>query len=57
MAKLLMNLFSIPFLVGMQILVMINGWGLEPQSWWWIIGVGVIGHMTIQLVLAIGNRS
>ena len=27
--------------VGASVLVMIHGWGLEPQSWWWIIGVGI----------------
>ncbi len=27
-------------MVGLSVLVMIHGWGLQPQSWWWIIGVG-----------------
>jgi hypothetical protein len=34
----------------MQIGVMIYGWGLEPQSWWWIIGIGffgLFGHLII----------
>lgn len=27
---------------GLQIMVMIYGWGLQPKNWWWIIGVGLI---------------
>jgi hypothetical protein len=27
--------------VALQILVLIHGWGLEPKSWWWIIGGGI----------------
>jgi len=27
--------------IALSVLVMIKGWGLEPKSWWWIIGVGV----------------
>lgn len=25
----------------LQVLVLIYGWGLQPKSWWWIIGVGI----------------
>lgn len=32
-------LFIIGLVIG--ILTMIHGWGVEPQSWWWIIGAGV----------------
>lgn len=34
-------LFAVAFYLaafGMGWLVLINGWGLEPQSWGWIIG-------------------
>ena len=27
------------------VLVMIYGWGLEPQSYFWIIGVYLFGHL------------
>lgn len=32
-------------LLGLSIAIMVYGWGLEPKSWWWIIGgyAGVIG--------------
>ena len=31
------------FFIGLalSICAMIHGWGLEPKSWWWILGVGV----------------
>lgn len=25
-----------------QVLVMVYGWGLQPKSWFWIIGVGMV---------------
>ena len=56
MTKFLMNLFAIPFFVGLHILVMINGWGLEPKSWGWIIGIGVVVNMLGHLVVALGNK-
>ena len=31
--------------VGLQIVVMIYGWGLSPKNWWVIIGLGVIGSV------------
>jgi hypothetical protein len=40
-------IFALTIIVG--ILVMIQGWGLEPKSWWWIIGGGVF----IKFALAI----
>ena len=30
--------------------VMMFGWGLKPQSWWWIIGGGVIGRLVIMIM-------
>lgn len=41
MQKILSQLFLLCLLVGTQVIVMIFGWGLQPKSWWWIIGVGV----------------
>ena len=34
--------------IVLSILVMIYGWGLEPKSWWWIIGGGVFGMTFIR---------
>jgi hypothetical protein len=40
--------------IVISILVMINGWGLEPKSYWWIIGVSLIGHLTAQITVKLG---
>uniref|UniRef100_A0A6H1ZAA0 Uncharacterized protein n=1 Tax=viral metagenome TaxID=1070528 RepID=A0A6H1ZAA0_9ZZZZ len=34
-----------------SILVMIHGWGLEPKSWWWIIGVSALGYTLSSLFM------
>ena len=31
--------------IGLLILVMILGWGLEPKRWFWILGVGLGGAL------------
>lgn len=36
-------LYILVFIIG--ILVMIFGWGLEPQSWGWIIGGTFFSHV------------
>ena len=33
-------ILSVTLSVTLIILTFINGWGLVPHSWWWIIGVG-----------------
>ncbi len=45
MKELMLSLGGI--VVGMltSILVMIHGWGLEPKSWFWIIGFSLIGNI------------
>jgi len=35
--------------------VMMFGWGLEPQSWWWIIGGGVAGRIAIATMEALAK--
>jgi hypothetical protein len=37
--RFLLYIFGLTTSVVTTILVMKNGWGLEPKSWWWIIGV------------------
>lgn len=37
--------------IGMPILVLINGWGLEPKSWGWIIGASFFGQVLAQLFI------
>jgi uncharacterized membrane protein len=38
--------------MALGILTMIHGWGLEPQSWWWIVGVQGVGQIFIYTLLA-----
>jgi len=39
--------------VGLQVLVLMYGWGLTPRSWWWILGGGIVGTIVVR---AIGER-
>jgi hypothetical protein len=43
MIRFLLSMIGFGILMGTGILVMIHGWGLEPQSWGWIIGGGAAG--------------
>lgn len=36
--------------------VMINGWGIEPKSWWWIVGVSTIGYIVGGMATAAGGN-
>jgi hypothetical protein len=49
-AKFLAVLFLLTLTVGMSCLAMIYGWGLQPRSWWWIIGVGIVLNLVIRMV-------
>ena len=40
MTAFLAYAFYIASSLALIVLTMIYGWGLEPKSWWWIIGVG-----------------
>jgi hypothetical protein len=42
--------------VCLSILVMIYGWGLQPKSFWWIIGVGIFGQILVQIFIEIGKQ-
>lgn len=41
-------LWALTMLVG--ILTMIHGWGLEPKSWWWIIGAGIFVRFMLAMM-------
>ena len=41
LSKIIAQLSCFIAALGIGILVMIYGWGLTPQSWWWILGGGV----------------
>lgn len=55
--KFLVTLFGLCLSIFLSIIVMIKGWGLEPQSYWWIIGVGIAGQLGAQLLIAAGISS
>jgi hypothetical protein len=44
MKELMLSLGAIVVGMLVTILVMIHGWGLEPKSWFWIIGVYLVGQ-------------
>ena len=56
MSKLLAFVFIAALAVGLQVLVMIYGWGLAPVSWWWIIGGGVFGATAIRTMLNVVEK-
>lgn len=45
MTKFLLSLIGYGLAIGIGILVMMFGWGLEPASWGWIIGGGIGGSL------------
>lgn len=48
-----MLLFGIGLLLS--IIVMMYGWGLEPQSWWWIIGGGIGLRLIVEAMTSISK--
>ena len=52
--KLIVSMTGVALAIGLSILVMIHGWGLEPQSYWWIIGVGFFGQLSAQIIIKMG---
>ena len=50
---LVFALVALSFLA--QILVMINGWGLAPADWLWIIAGGLASFIFGVIGMAIGN--
>lgn len=52
--KLVVVIFGVAVSITLSILVMIHGWGLEPKSYWWIIGIGFGGQIFAQIIIAIG---
>ncbi len=50
MNKLLAGLFVLIVMVGLQVVVMIYGWGLAPKSWWVIVGIGVFGQTFMKMI-------
>lgn len=42
--------------IGMTVLAMVKGWGLEPVSWHWIIGAGFFGVLFSKMVLLLDKE-
>ncbi len=49
--KLLIAILGLAISVTITVLVMIKGWGLEPKSWFWIIGVSLVGQIGVQMIV------
>ena len=56
MRKVLLNIFGLSISVLTLIGVMIYGWGLEPKSWWWIIGMYLIGNISSVVIYLVANK-
>lgn len=48
--KVLSQLLLLSLMVGTSVLTLMFGWGLHPQSWWWIIGGGVFVNTALKLL-------
>ena len=49
MKNALVGLFGVTIVFGIGFATMVNGWGLQPVSWGWIIG----GALSAALVSAV----
>jgi len=47
--KFCLSLLIVSFTVGISIITLIKGWGLEPKNWWYIIPFYVFGNLTVLL--------
>ena len=50
MSKVVATLFGFIISFAIGILVMIHGWGLDPKSWWWIIGGGIGIRFIVEII-------
>ena len=53
--KVIVVLIGVVATIAVNILVMMNGWGLDPKSWWWIIGGGVGLRLLTEAIVIIGK--
>ncbi len=54
--KMIVSFFGIIVSMGTTIMVMIHGWGLEPQSWTWIILWSFLGSFLAVILVYIGGK-
>lgn len=55
LAKIILFVAGLALAITVSILVMINGWGIEPKSYFWIIGFSFVGHCIAQAIIEIGK--
>lgn len=34
--------------IALSVLVLMYGWGLHPQNWWWILGGGIVAQTVLR---------
>lgn len=56
MQKIIISLFGFIIAILLGIAVMIFGWGLKPESWWWIIGGGCGLRLIVLILEQIGKN-
>lgn len=56
MLKFTVSVFGFILCLIIGILVMINGWGLEPKSWGWIIVGGIIVRSIIGIMEFVAKK-
>lgn len=54
--KFMTTLFLFTLTLALTVLVMIHGWGLEPKSWGWIIGGGIVARFIVSLIEVITKK-
>jgi hypothetical protein len=52
LSKIISMLTLIVLSVALGVLTLIHGWGLHPQNWYWIVGVGVGGQILVQIIMS-----
>jgi len=53
--KVLLGLFGLTVAVVTSVLILRNGWGLEPKNWNWIIWGNLFGHLFAQIVIEVAK--
>lgn len=55
-ASFLLTIVGVAIGITFNVLVMINGWGLQPKSWWWILGLSMLGYIVAQVFIEVAKR-
>jgi len=55
--KLFITIVCVTISIYLGILCMIYGWGIEPQSYFWIIGVGYAGRLILEIAIKLNKEN